>query len=332
MPTLADIAERYRLQLDGDGGIPIIGLCGIGDDLPQHLSFIRDPAQAALAAASRIAAFVVPPATRVQGKATLRHPNPDFAIAMIAELFAKPACRPPQGVHASAVIAASASFGRSVAIGPHVSIGERVCIGQHSQIMAGCVVMDDVRIGSDCLIYPNCVVREGVQIGDRVILQPGVVLGGDGYGFVWDGSRHFKIPQLGTVVIEDDVEIGANCTIDRGRFTATRIGRGTKIDNLVMVAHNVQVGRDCLLVAQSGISGSTRLGNRVTLAGQVGIVGHIEIGDDVTVLGQSMVTKNIERPGAYAGSPARPAQLWQRAIAGFYRAAKGRSTAPDTED
>ena len=322
MFTLADIAERYDLELDGDGHIPITCLCGISDDLPQSLSFIKDATQVSAAAASRIAAFVVPLGTRIPGKPSVRHANPDLAMATIAELFAKPAYHPRQALHASAVVEASASLGAGVSIGPQVTIGERVAVGARSTIMAGCVVMDDARIGSDCVIYPNCVIREGVQIGDRVILQPGVVLGGDGYGFVWDGSRHVKIPQLGTVVIEDEVEIGANCTIDRGRFTATRIGRGTKIDNLVMVGHNVQIGGDCLFVAQSGIAGSTRIGNRVTLAGQVGVVGHIEIGDDVTVLGQSMVTKNIEEAGAYGGSPARPAQLWHRAVARFYRMAR----------
>jgi len=151
-----------------------------------------------------------------------------------------------------------------------------------------------------------------------VVLQPGVVVGGDGFGYIKHHNEHVKIPQLGNVVIESDVEVGANTTIDRARFSHTRIRRGTKIDNCVMVAHNVQIGHRCIIVAQSGISGSTTLGDDVTLAGQVGLVGHINIANNVTLLGQSMATKDIRESGVWAGSPARPAKLWKRAIARLY--------------
>ncbi len=207
-------------------------------------------------------------------------------------------------------------------IGPLCVIGADVEIGARTVVQAGSVIMDRVTIGNDCLIHPHCTVREDCSLGDRVVVQPGAVIGGDGFGFVMHDGEHVKIPQLGTVVIESDVEIGANTTIDRGRFTATRIGRGTKIDNGVMVAHNVQVGERCLLVAQSGISGSTRLGDNVVLAGQVGLVGHIDIADNVTLLGQSMATKNINEAGVWAGSPARPAKLWKRAFARLYSGLK----------
>ena len=160
--------------------------------------------------------------------------------------------------------------------------------------------------------------REDSVLGDRVILQPGVSIGGDGFGFVKHGEEHVKIPQLGHVVLEADVEIGANSTVDRGRFTETRIGRGTKVDNLVMLAHNVTTGSHCLIIAQVGVSGSTTLGNRVTLAGQVGTVGHVKVVDDVTVLGKGGITKDIRKPGVYAGMPLKPARLWRKAMARLY--------------
>jgi len=316
--SLAQIAHKFSLELDGDGDLDIVGLCGLSDNLEKHLSFVTAHKFHIAAESSNIPAFVTRPDCRIAGKANLYHPNPDYAMAQIASLFVAPAMTQNESRHPSAVIAPSADIAPDAIIGPHCVIGADTVIGARSRILPGCVIMDRVRIGCDCVIYPQCTIREDCVLEDRVILQPGVMVGGDGFGFVKHGDVQVKVPQLGHVVIESDVEIGANSTIDRGRFSATRIGAGTKIDNSVMIAHNVQIGKRCLIIAQTGISGSSCLGNDVVLAGQCGLVGHINVTDNVTVLGQSMVTKNIREAGVWAGSPARPAQLWKRAIARLY--------------
>jgi UDP-3-O-[3-hydroxymyristoyl] glucosamine N-acyltransferase len=320
--TLGEIATRFGLELHGEPGLAIEGLCGISDDRPGCLSYLAAARLARTALASRIPAFVVTPDTSLPGKSCLLHPAPEYAITLIATLFERSRLSQDCARHPTAVIDPTARIGDGVTVGPHVVIGREVEIGARSVVHAGTVIMDRAVLGEDCVLYPRVVVREDCVLGHRVILQPGVVIGGDGYGFVPREGHHHKVPQLGNVVLADDVEVGANSTIDRGRFTATRVGRGTKIDNLVMVAHNVQIGEDCLIVAQTGISGSSRLGDRVTLAGQVGVIGHLDICSDVTVLGKSVVAKHVLRPGVYAGNPVRPAEQWRRAVARFYAAGK----------
>lgn len=322
MHVLSEIAKRYGLELVGDGDTVVRGVCGLSDDLPGYLGYITKASQVEQAAASSLAAFVTPPNLSVADKPCLRHERPEVAIAHISNLFARHPRTSGPPIHPSAQIADDVILGEDVRVGACTVLSSGCRIGAGSHLMAGSVLLEDVSIGNDCIVYPNCVIGAGCELGDRVTLQPGAVIGGDGYGYVWDGEKHLKVPQLGNVIIESDVEIGANCAIDRGRFTATRIGRGTKIDNLVMVAHNVQVGDHCLLVAQTGISGSTRIGNHVTFAGQVGVVGHLNIADHVTVLGQSMVAKNIPEAGVYAGSPCRRADEWHKAVASFYRAGR----------
>lgn len=316
--SLAQIAREFALDYEGDEELIITGLCGLSDNFAGHLSFVSEQNLLAAAEASKISAFVTLPGCKVKGKANLFHENPELAIAKIAQLYVKSNLTQDENIHPGAIIDATAKIAATAAVGANVVIGADTVVGERSIVLAGCVIADRVTIGNDCLLHANCVVREDSSLGDRVILQPGVVIGGDGFGFVKQGGEHVKIPQLGNVVIESDVEIGANSTIDRARFSATRIKRGTKIDNGVMIAHNVQIGERCLIVAQSGISGSSRLGDEVVLAGQVGLVGHIEIADNVTLLGQSMATKDIREPGVWAGSPARPAKLWKRALARLY--------------
>lgn len=315
---VSDIAQRFDLEIDGDPDIVIEGLCGVSDNLPRHLSFVAGARYLADAVGSNIPAFVTTRELRVSGKTNLFHDHPDYAISLVGWLFLPTQITQAEWIHLSAVVDPTTTLAGDVFLGAHVVVGANTRIGSRTRIMPGCVIGDRVDIGEDCVVHSNCVVREDTLIGDRVVLQPGVVVGADGYGYVYFDGRHNKIPQLGRVVIESDVEIGANSAIDRGRFTETRIGRGTKIDDCVMLAHNVRIGEDCLLVAQTGISGSTRLGDRVTTAGQVGMVGHLTIADDVTVLGQSMVTKSIREPGLWAGSPARPAKIWRKAMARFY--------------
>lgn len=330
--TLAELAARCDLDLAGPANFSVAGVCGISDDLPGCVSFVADSAQRVAAAHGRIPVFVTRPEAPVPGKHHLFHAHPELAICRIAALFARAPDTPREAIAPNAVIAASARIGAGVVLGPGVVIGERVIIGERTRLLAGCIVLDDARIGADCLCYPRCILRESCVLGDRVILQPGVVIGGDGFGFVTDPEDHpVKVPQIGRVVIEDDVEIGANSTIDRARFTDTVVGRGTKIDNLVMVAHNVRIGEECLIAAQCGIAGSSRLGDRVRLAGQVGVVGHIEIADDITVLSKSLVTRDLNRPGVYAGCPAMPVRAWRAAIARFRRGGRNRDQAAPPE-
>jgi UDP-3-O-[3-hydroxymyristoyl] glucosamine N-acyltransferase len=316
--SLSDIARQFKLDFDGNPDIEIAGICGLSDDLADHLSFVNADKHIEAASNSRIPAFITRPGKIVDGKVNLFHKHPEYMIAQVAALFLPSQLGTATGIHAGAIIAGNAVIDVSACLGANVVIGEDVRIGPRTRIFPNVVVMDRVVIGSDCVLYPNCTVREDSILGDRVILQPGVSIGGDGYGYVNHKDRHVKIPQLGHVVIEDDVEIGANSTVDRARFTETRIGRGTKSDNLVMLAHNVTTGTDCLIVSQVGISGSTQIGNRVTLAGQVGTVGHVKVTDDVTVLGKGGITKDIRKPGVYAGMPLKPAKLWRKAMARLY--------------
>lgn len=320
--TLAEIGEHFGLEIEGDPALVIEGLCGLTDDLPGRLSYVGSPKLLEQAGKSRIPAFITKPGLTVEGKTNLYSEDPEYTVARIAAWFTPTPMQQDEWIHPSAVIGKRVSLGENVRIGPGVVIGRHVRVGDHTEILAGTVIMDHVAIGEDSLIHPNVTIREHCSLGNRVILQPGVVIGGDGYGYVLRKGEHQKIPQVGGVIIEDDVEIGANATIDRGRFLSTRIGRGTKIDNFVHVAHNVQVGEHCLLVSHVAIAGSTKLGDYVTLAGQVGLVHHIEIADGVTVLGQSMVTKSINEKGLWAGSPAQPADVWRRSVALAYKQAK----------
>lgn len=322
--TIGEIAERFGLETEGNPAMTIQGLCGLDDDRPDCLSFVSSPKYLSEAAQSNIPAFVTRRDLRITGKVHLYSDDPEHAMARIAEMFA-PAVRAPESlVHATAVIGEDSTLGNGVHIGANAVVGNHVRIGHNTRIMAGAVIMDHVTIGDDCVLYPNTTVREHCCLGSRVILQPGAVIGGDGYGYVFRDGEHRKIPQIGNVVIEDDVEIGANSTVDRARFTSTRVGRGTKIDNHVHVAHNVQVGEHCLLVSHVAIGGSTSLGNHVTLAGQVGLVDHIDVTSGVTVLGKSMVSKSIKEKGIYAGSPVQPAAEWRKSVAATLRLAKRR--------
>ncbi|HMM76358.1 MAG TPA: UDP-3-O-(3-hydroxymyristoyl)glucosamine N-acyltransferase [Gammaproteobacteria bacterium] len=322
MLTLGDIAQRLGFELHGDPSLPIEGVCGISDDLPRHLSFVGRPKHARAARDSAIPAFIVSPGGLIEGKSCLVHAEPEYACALVAALFLPSQYSQDTAIHPTAVIDPRATLDADVRIGPYVVIGRDARIGARSVVHASAVLMDRVVLGEDCVIHPHVTVREDCVLGHRVVVQPGAVIGGDGYGFVMHERRHHKIPQLGNVVIADDVEIGANATIDRGRFTATRVGRGSKIDNLVMIAHNVQIGEDCLLVSQTGISGSTKLGDRVVLAGQVGVGGHVEICSDVTVLGKSVIAKHVLHPGTYAGIPIRPFAQWKKTIAWLHTQAK----------
>lgn len=245
----------------------------------------------------------------IEGKNYLLCQNPSKIFQVIAEAIINETIgsSPFEGIHAAAVIDPSATLKDGVNIGPYVVIDKDVIIGKGTTIYPGTYIGRGSEIGEDCMIYPNVVIRERCQIGNRVILQPGAIIGSCGYGYITDHKgKHIKLEQIGSVIIEDDVEIGANTTIDRARFKATRIGKGTKIDNLVQIGHNVQVGEDNLIVSQTGIAGSSKTGRHVMMGGQVGIVGHVELADGVMIATRGGVSKSLKTAGAYGGSPAMP--------------------------
>jgi UDP-3-O-[3-hydroxymyristoyl] glucosamine N-acyltransferase len=233
--------------------------------------------------------------------------NPSYAFAAVVKVLAMKQRTIEYGVHPTAFIADDVVINRDkVSIKAGVVIEAGCSIGDGTEIGSGVVICEGSRVGENCLFYPNVTVREHSQIGARVILQPGCVIGSDGYGYELINGKHTKVDQVGIVVLEDDVEIGANTTIDRARFGKTIIGEGTKVDNLVQIAHNVQTGKHCLIVSQSGLAGSSKLGNYVTVAAQAGVVGHIKIGDQAILAGRAGATKSLEGGVIYSGFPARP--------------------------
>ena len=316
---LRDVAERLDCRLEGDGTIEIARVAGIGDAGPGDLTFLANPKYEKAVATTRASAVILREGAGRAPCAILYARDPYLAFARAVGLFA-PASRPAAGVHALAAVADNAKLGADVSIGPFVAIGEGATIGDRTIVHPNVTIGPGTTIGSDCVIHSNVAIRERVTIGHRVILQNGVVIGADGYGFVRRGDgTHEKIPQVAAVVIEDDVELGANTTVDRPAVGETRIKAGTKIDNLVQIAHGVTVGRNVLMAAQVGIAGSTEIGDDVMFGGQVGVGGHLSIGRGVVAVGQSGVTNSVEPGAMIAGYPAIDSRQWRRASAVFKR-------------
>jgi UDP-3-O-[3-hydroxymyristoyl] glucosamine N-acyltransferase len=314
---LSEIAERLGGTLEGDGAIEIRAVAGLMEAGEGDISFLANPKYAAQVAETGASAVIVPHDwDRSAQCAIIRVENSDESFARIAEAFYEPVPAPEAGVHPTAVVAESAQIGDGVSIGAHCTIAEGVVIGANTVIQSNCVIGYKTVIGESSLLYPLVSIREFTEIGDRVIIHNGAVIGSDGFGYAVqkDGSRT-KIPQIGKVVIEDDVEIGANVAIDRARFGKTRIGKGTKIDNLVQIAHNVVVGEHSVMCGQAGVSGSTTIGSRVILAGQAGLAGHLEVGDGAIVGAQSGVMKDIEPKDFVIGSPAMPHLQFKKMVA-----------------
>jgi UDP-3-O-[3-hydroxymyristoyl] glucosamine N-acyltransferase len=305
--TAEKIAELVAGKLEGDGTRELRGVAQLADATGDHLSFAEGDRETGRAAASQAGCILVPEGISLSGRTTIAVRNPKLAFIRVA-LLLHPVPAPSPGIHPSAMISPDAFVGVQVSVGPNVVIERGARVGQGTSLAAGAFVGEGTEIGSDCRIYPRVTLYPGVRLGNRVVLHAGVVIGGDGFGYVLAEGCHHKFPQIGHVVIEDDVEIGCNTTVDRGSLGTTVIGEGTKIDNLVQIAHNVTVGKHCIIVAQTGISGSATIGDYVVIAGQVGIGEHARIESHTTIGGQAgILPGKIVREGSVVwGTPARP--------------------------
>jgi UDP-3-O-[3-hydroxymyristoyl] glucosamine N-acyltransferase len=309
MPTLAEIAGRLGVSVAGNASVAITGINTLREAASTELSFLGSSRYLDDLRTTRAAAVLIGRKTKAPAlgaPALLRVDDADLAVAQVLEWLRPTVPHPPVGVDTSAWIAGSARLGAGCAIGPFVVIGERTRLGDRCRIHAGVVIGNDVVLGDDCDLFPHVVIRERITLGRRVIIHAGSVLGTDGYGYRWDGQRQAKIPQIGTVVVEDDVEIGSCVCIDRAKFNETRIGRGTKIDDLVQIAHNVVIGEDCLITGVCAVAGSARLGRRVVMGGGSGVIDHVAVGDGAALGAYACALQDIEPGAVVSGVPARP--------------------------
>ncbi len=303
--ALSEIAKLIDGELCGNPEIVITGISGIKEAKEGEITFLANSKYDSLLKITQASAIITSRDPVKSTKPIIKTDNPSMAFAKIVGIFAPSVIHHPNGVHPTALIQKNAKIGKNVAIGAYTIIEDNAVIGDGTIIYGNCYVGNDTKIGKKTIIYPHVSIRERITIGNRVIIHCGAVIGSDGFGFAKVKGIQEKIPQIGTVVVEDDVEIGANVTIDRARFDKTLIGKGTKIDNLVQIAHNVTIGENCLIIAQAGISGSTVLGKEVIIAGQAGLVGHIAVGDKAIAAAQAGVTKSIPPNTMVSGYPAR---------------------------
>jgi UDP-3-O-[3-hydroxymyristoyl] glucosamine N-acyltransferase len=305
--TVTALAEILHGTVEGNGESVVLGFCSIVEANAQQVTFLGNPKYEPALAITKAAAVIA--------SLDVKNPRPDLTLIRVKDpshAFAQAVSilNPVKEVHHTGVsqkssVAASASIGAHVAIGAFAVIDDDAVIGENTVIYPGVYVGRNVTVGRDCILYPNVVIYHHCTLGDRVILHAGVAIGCDGFGYATVNGVHEKVAQVGVAVIEDDVEIGGNSVVDRARFDKTVVGKGTKIDNLVQVAHNVTIGKGCLMVAQSGVAGSSKLGDYVVIAGQVGVSGHLEIGDGVIVGAQSGVSKSLPSGDKYWGTPAQ---------------------------
>lgn len=317
--SLHELGERFGGRIDGDPQALIAGVNALDAAAEEQIAFAENASYREQVGASKAAAVVVgQDFPQISGKNLLRVSKPRETFIRIVELF-HPQPVYPAGIHPSAVVAENVQLGEDVAIAECAVICQGVRIGRGTVIESGTHIGRDAAIGEDCWIGPTVSLMHGVILGDRVRIHAGTVIGGDGFGYLWAGDHHMKVPQIGTVQIDDDVEIGCNVCIDRATFGATRIRRGAKIDNQVQIGHNDDIGEDTIIVSQVGLSGSVKVGKRVILAGQVGTTDHIEIGDGAVVGGATAVTKDV-KPGARVwGYPVRPMQQVLKELAALTR-------------
>jgi len=307
--TVTELAEYLGGIVQGDGEALISGLGALETAGPAELTFLANPKYASKVAETSAGAVLMAPGGERYGRTAIEVANPYLGFAKLLTLFYTTP-HEPLGLLPEAVVSDSATIGEGASIYPGAVIGRNVAIGARTTVYPGAVLYEHVIVGEDCIIHANAVIRERCRIGNRCIIQPGAVIGSDGFGYAPDGNSYYRIPQIGIVLLEDEVEIGANTCIDRAAIDVTRINRGTKLDNLVQIAHNCQIGEHCMIVSQVGISGSAKIGNHVTLAGQVGVAGHLTIGDNVLVGAQSGVPSSLPANAAYSGTPTMPHKEW----------------------
>jgi len=300
------VAEIVGGVVIGDGSIEITGVAGIREAREGDLTFLANSRYEPYLRQTRASAVIVADDHKDLGKPLIQNPHPYLAFLKAVRFFQGDEPRPEPGVHPTAVVASDACIDASACVGPNAVIESGARVGPLAWVGPGCYVGAGASIGAETRLHPNVTLLEECILGARVIVHSGTVIGSDGFGFVKDGEVYRKLPQVGNVVVEDDVELGACVTIDRATMGTTRIGQGSKIDNLVQIAHNVQIGKNCIIVAQVGISGSTSVGENVVLAGQVGIVGHIEIGAGAQVGAKSGVSKSVKPGERIFGYPALP--------------------------
>jgi UDP-3-O-[3-hydroxymyristoyl] glucosamine N-acyltransferase len=319
--TVHEVAALARGEVRGDGSREIRGAATLEAAGPSDLAFAQSDAYLEKLATTAAGAVIVPRTAEAGAHATRAalvladEPQLAFARALTRLCHEEPS----PGVDARAFVAPSAEVDSTARVHALAVVGADARVGPRSVLHPHAVVGEGAVVGAACVLHPGAVLYPRCRLGDRVVVHANAVIGSDGYGYVWDGEGHFKIPQVGIAVLEDDVEVGAGCTIDRAALGETRIGRGTKVDNLVHVGHNVRVGKHCLLVAQVGIAGSTEIGNHVVLGGQVGVGGHLRIADGVRVGGQGGVAKSLLTPGDYWGTPAREHKTWLRTLGSLSR-------------
>ena len=311
--TVQDLAARIGGQVEGDASIPLTGIAPIPHAQTTEVTFAENAKHCAAAEACAATAVIVPLNAPASGKTLIRVKNPRAAFARALAIFSPPRPYPAQ-IHPTAQLGRNVQLGEGVFVGEFVVLRDNVTVGNRTVIEAHCVVGEGSRLGDDCLLYPNVAIYHGIRIGNRVGIHAGSVIGSDGFGYVQDGAERLKIPQVGNVIIEDDVEIGANVTIDRATMDSTIIRRWTKIDNLVQIAHNVTLGQNCIVISQAGIAGSVEIGDNVTLAGQAGIADHLKIGANSVVAAQSGVSEDLPPGSIVFGTPAQPAMQTKRQI------------------
>jgi UDP-3-O-[3-hydroxymyristoyl] glucosamine N-acyltransferase len=315
---LRELAERLGCELRGDGAVEVSGVAGIEEAGPGDLTFLANRRYAVHLATSKAAAVILAPGQET-ALPSLLSDNPYLLFARAVELL-RPPTRPAPGVDPSARVDPAADLGAQVHVGALAVVGPRTRVGARSVIHPHVVLAEDVELGEDCILHSGVQVRERCRLGHRVIVQNGAVIGADGFGFPRDAEgRYHKFPQVGIVVVEDDVEIGALTAIDRAALGETRIARGCKIDNLVQIGHSVTVGEDTVLAGQVGIAGSSRVGRQVTLAGQVGVAGHLNIGNGVIATAQTGIPSSVEEGKLVSGYPAIDNRTWLRSSAVFAR-------------